>query len=298
MLLRARIVLPISQPPIADGAVLISGNKISAIGPWAELKSFEATEIFDLGESILLPGLVNAHCHLDYTDMAGMIPPTRFFTDWIKSLLALKSNWSYSEYAKSWSNGAQMLLRTGTTTVADIEAVPELLPEIWAATPLRIFSFLEMTSVKSRRPAAEILQEVESKIETSTNPRGRIGLSPHALYSTTPELLKLAAQESRQKNWRLTMHVAESIQEFEMFAHQRGALFDWLKNQRDMSDCGNGSPIQQLEKLEMLSEMFLAIHVNYLTKGDAEILSRKKCASFIVPEATVIFGTRIFHTKN
>ncbi|MDQ6632239.1 MAG: amidohydrolase family protein, partial [Verrucomicrobiota bacterium] len=166
MLLRSRIVLPISQPPIEDGAVLISENKISAIGPWAKLKSFEPTEMFDLGDSILLPGFVNAHCHLDYTDFAGMIPPTKFFSDWIKSLLALKSNWSYSEFAKSWANGAQMLLRTGTTTVGDIETVPELLPDVWSTTPLRIFSFLEMTNVKSGRRASEIFQEAENKIQS------------------------------------------------------------------------------------------------------------------------------------
>ena len=61
--------------------------------------------------------------------------------------MAAKAAWDFSEYARSWLNGAQMLLRTGTTTVADIEAVPDLLPEVWDATPLRVFSFLEMTGI-------------------------------------------------------------------------------------------------------------------------------------------------------
>ena len=99
--------------------------------------------VVDLGETVLLPGLVNAHCHLDYTDMAGEIAPTRFFTDWIKTITAAKAGKIYADFAQSWLRGAQMLLRTGTTTVADIEAVPELLPEVWRATPLRVFSFLE-----------------------------------------------------------------------------------------------------------------------------------------------------------
>src|SRR5690606_19255911 len=103
--------------------------------------------------------LVNAHCHLDYTNMAGMIPAPKNFPDWIKAMLALKAHWSYSEYSQSWLNGAQMLLRTGTTTLADIEAVPELLPDVWNATPLRVVSLLELTNVKSRRPASEIICE-------------------------------------------------------------------------------------------------------------------------------------------
>ena len=76
---------------------------------------------------MILPGLVNAHCHLDYTAMAGEIPPQKSFTDWIKLITTAKASWSYSEFAESWLEGARMLLRTGTTTVADIEAVPDLL---------------------------------------------------------------------------------------------------------------------------------------------------------------------------
>lgn len=120
--LRARTVLPISQPPIENGAVLISGNRIRAVCPWAKAKNI-ATKVTDLGDVILLPGLVNAHCHLDYTDMAGELPPSKSFTGWIAAMLNAKARWNYSEYADSWLRGAHMLLRTGTTTVADIEAV-------------------------------------------------------------------------------------------------------------------------------------------------------------------------------
>jgi cytosine/adenosine deaminase-related metal-dependent hydrolase len=105
---------------------VISGNKIRAVGSWADLQSPADEKVFDLGEVILLPGLVNAHCHLDYTDMAGQLPPPKTFTDWIPLITAAKTNWSYSEYAHSWLHGAHMLLKTGTTTVADIEAMPEL----------------------------------------------------------------------------------------------------------------------------------------------------------------------------
>src|SRR5581483_11209002 len=151
MILRARTVLPITAPPIENGAVVVSGNQIDAVGKWTDLKSdFSSEEIFNLGEVVLLPGLVNAHCHLDYTDMAGQLPPPKTFLDWIPQMLAAKAAWSYTDYARSWLNGAKMLLQTGTTTVADIEAVPELLPEMWNATPLRVFSFLEMTGVRSK----------------------------------------------------------------------------------------------------------------------------------------------------
>ena len=90
MILRARTILPVSQPPIENGAVVISGNRIRAVAPWPELKPGADETVMDLGEVILLPGLVNAHCHLDYTDMAGELPPPKTFTDWIPLITAQK----------------------------------------------------------------------------------------------------------------------------------------------------------------------------------------------------------------
>ncbi|MSR65809.1 MAG: hypothetical protein EXS29_00355 [Pedosphaera sp.] len=274
MILRARVVLPISRPPIENGAVAVEDGRITAVGAWPELARTPAGEIKDLGEVVLLPGLVNAHCHLDYTAMAGQIAPTKSFTDWIKCITALKASWSYSEFAESWVSGARMLLATGTTTVADIEAVPELLSEAWLATPLRILSFLEMTGIKSRRQPERILEEVLAKIDSLPIGRCRAGLSPHAPYSTQPDLLRLVVEHSRKRNLRITTHVAESAEEFEMFFHARGAMYDWLcRNERMMDDCGRGSPVKRLEESGLLGENLLAVHANYLHTGDAALLA-------------------------
>jgi cytosine/adenosine deaminase-related metal-dependent hydrolase len=281
VILRARTVLPISQPPIENGAILISANRIRAVKSWPDFQPPVNEKVFDLGEVILLPGLVNAHCHLDYTDMAGLLPPPKTFTDWIPLITAAKSIWGYSEYAQSWLHGAHMLLKTGTTTVADIEAMPDLLPEMWDATPLRVFSFLEMTGIRARRDPKEILREAVEKIDSLTHARCYASLSPHAPYSTLPELLRLSAEIARKKNWRITTHVAESEQEFEMFKHARGKMLDWLKrNERDNSDCGLGSPVHHLARNRMLGKNLVAVHVNLLARGDAALLG-KNCVHVV-----------------
>lgn len=274
-LLRSRIVLPVSSLPIENGAVLISGNRIAAVGKWEELQNNSA-EVVDLGESILLPGLVNAHCHLDYTDMAGAIPPQKLFTSWITLMLATKAEWNYTEFAESWLHGAQMLLRTGTTTVADFEAVPELLPDVWSSTPLRVISFLEMTGVKSRRLPQLLVEETLECIDSLRHERSFTGLAPHAPYSTVPELIQLTATAARERHLPVSIHVSESALEFEMFEKGRGEMFDWLRrNGRDLSDCGIGSPVQHLERLGALDKNLLAVHLNYLATGDAELLARR-----------------------
>jgi cytosine/adenosine deaminase-related metal-dependent hydrolase len=290
MLLRARIVLPISRPPIEDGAVLISEGRIAALGRWGDLvsKAPAGSHTTDLGEVVFLPGLVNAHCHLDYTSMAGMPPPQQF-SDWIKGLLALKAAASYTEYADSWLRGAGMLLRTGTTTVGDIEAVPELLPEVWSATPLRVVSFLEMTGVKSGKTPETILKEATDKMAALQSSGGWVGLSPHALYSTSPALLRATAQKAAQSQCQVTMHVAESNEEFEMFRHRRGPLFEWLKNQRDMSDCGQVSPVELVRRSGLLGERFLAVHANCLEGVDIEILAQSGSSVVHCPRSHAYF---------
>jgi len=143
------------------------------------------------------------------------------------------------------------------------------------ATPLRIVSFIEMTGVRARREPEAILHEAIEKIGTLSHPRSRASLSPHAPYSTTPALLRLSAEVARKRGWRLCTHVAESEQEFEMFRHARGGLFDWLKrNSRDMSDCGLGSPVQHLARNRVLGENLLAVHANLLARGDAALLGK------------------------
>ena len=290
-LLRARFVLPISRPPIPNGAVAISGERIIGVGRWSDLSSEFSRPVVDLGDSVLLPGLINAHCHLDYTDMAGQFPPPKIFTDWIKLITTTKAEWSYSEFAESWLAGAQMLLRTGTTTVGDIETVPELLPEVWEATPLRVMSFFEMTGVRSRRQPKAILREMVQRIGALPDAKGRVGLSPHAPYSTQPELMKLSARLARRRHWPLAIHVAESAQEFEMFKRGEGEMFEWLKrNGRDMTDCGRGSPVQHLERCGALAPGLLAIHVNYLAKKDAALLAKREVNVVHCPRSHAYFG--------
>ncbi len=290
MILRARTVLPVSWPPIENGGVLIAGNHIRAVGSWSDLKSEAGEEINDLGEVILLPGLVNAHCHLDYTDMAGELPPPKTFTDWIPLITAAKTAWSYSDYAHSWLRGAHMLVRNGTTTVADIEAMPDLLPEVWDATPLRVFSFLEMTGIRARRKPKEILQEALEKIDSLSHARSSASLSPHAPYSTLPELLRLSARVSRQRRRPLCTHVAESEQEFEMFTRAGGMMYDWLKrNFRDMNDCGLGSPVEHLARNKMLGKNLIAIHANMLARGDAALLGNHRVNVVHCPRSHAYF---------
>jgi aminodeoxyfutalosine deaminase len=273
MILRSRFVLPISQPPIENGAIVCEGERIIAVGPWKKIRASHARDVVDLGDSVLLPGFINAHCHLDYTSMDGMLDPQRTFADWLKAIVALKAEWSYTDFAQSWLNGARQLLRSGTTTVVDIEAVPELIPDLPQATALRVISCLELISLKRPGAAAEIVRQSAAEVRRWPGPMR--GLSPHAPYTTSLKVLIHATQTARANGWLLTSHVAESRDEFQMFMRSRGPLFRWLKSQRDMGDCVGRTPVEHVDAAEMLGPHFLAVHANAITEEDIALLARR-----------------------
>jgi len=284
------MVLPIWQAPISNGAIIISGDRIAAVGSWRNLSKKFSGNVLDLGDVAILPGLVNAHCHLDYTNLAGQFAPPKLFSDWLKQITTSKGQFSYSDFAESWLKGAKMLIRHGTTTVGDVESIPELLPEVLEATPLRVISFLEMTGIRSRRQPKSILQEAVKQVEDLDALGFSGGLSPHAPYSTLPELLRLSAKFARKRKWLLAVHVAESEQEFQMFTQGQGDMFDWLRrSQRDMSDCGLGSPVRHLERCGALGPNLLAIHVNYVDESDAALLARRKVSVVHCPRSHSYF---------
>ena len=313
MIFRARIVLPISRPPIDKGAVEISGGRIVFVGSWDEITSRH--DVVDLGESILLPGLVNAHCHLDYTGLEGKIPPGAPFPDWIKLLIGLKNSWTEDDYRRSWLEGARMLAETGTTTVADIETVPAVLKDTLPIIPLRVYTFLEVLGPRNGPLSPdEILRQAlgavpfpeaihrQTALEDrrapyavgGVNPGWRFGLSPHAAYSTTPGLMEACRKAAAVNGWRTTSHVSESEAEFEMFMHGRGPMYDWLKGQRDMGDCGHGSPLRCYERSGLIGESFLAVHMNYLWHDDAGILGRHRASVAHCPRSHRFFRHRSF----
>ncbi len=134
-----------------------------------------------------------------------------------------------------------------------------------------------MTGILTRRQPREILAEAVEKIICLKHPRNRAMLSPHAAYSTRPELLQRTATAARRRHWLVCAHIAESQQEFDMFRTAQGNMHQWLtRNGRDNSDCGRGSPVAHFARNKLLGENVLAIHVNYLARGDATLLAKNR----------------------
>src|SRR5207237_9437665 len=166
MILRARVIVTMGGPPIENGAIAISGERILEAGKFPEIsKAHASEEIVDLGEQVLLPGLINAHCHLDYTCLRGKIPRPKSFTNWIRAINAEKAKLTAEDYVTSINAGFAEAQRFGTTTIANLTAFPELNAKI--NPPIRTWWFAELIDVREPEPADQM---VESATDSHKRP--------------------------------------------------------------------------------------------------------------------------------
>ena len=287
MLLRARIVLPISKPPIVNGMVHVEHGRVIEVGKWSGL----ASDAVDLGDVILMPGFVNAHCHLDYTSLAGCIPDPETFNEWVSGIIRHKKEMNDGAWRESWLKGAKQCLQHGVTTVGNIETRPDLLATLWPKTPLRLLSFLELIVVRPESDSSIVVQETAKWLQNNEPPRGAVGLSPHAPYTVKPDALLQCVEASMEHGWRMSVHLAESADESAMFLDGVGPLFRRLANVgRDMSDCGDHSPVEHASHHGLLNDKLLAVHGNYIDEKDIGLLAENGVSVAHCPRSHDYFG--------
>jgi cytosine/adenosine deaminase-related metal-dependent hydrolase len=272
MIFRARAVVTMDGAPIENGAVATDGDRVLEVGVFAEVHARNSGEVVDLGERALLPGLINAHCHLDYTRLRGGIPRPRSFTDWIRVINAEKAKLSSDDYVASIIEGFAEAKRFGTTTLLNLTAFPDLIARI--EPPIRTLWFPELIDVREKLDV-----DLVAKFD---------GLAPHALFTASAELYR----ECEARADLLTTHLAESREEMEMFRDARGELYEFLKEiGRDMSDCGRTTPLARFSEITQTNDWIVA-HLNELTDDDFERLARSTTKFHVVhcPRSHEYFG--------
>jgi aminodeoxyfutalosine deaminase len=297
MIVRARAVVTTDGPLIENGAVAISGDRIVDVGKFDEIKTRNSGAVIDLGKRALLPGLINAHCHLDYTCLRGKIPRQKSFTDWIRAINAEKSKLSPQDYVASINDGFAEAKRFGTTTIANLTAFPELIRQL-PAPPIRTWWFAELIDVRSPDQTNELVDCAVDSLKFVQN----YGLAPHALFTASKTLYQRSEELARRQNILLTTHLAESCEEMEMFREASGPLYDFMKSiGRPMGDCGQETPLERFiggPGRPALPQWIVA-HLNELTESDFELLKKSKTKFHVVhsPRSHDYFGHRRFSFK-
>jgi cytosine/adenosine deaminase-related metal-dependent hydrolase len=268
MIIRARTVVPMEGEPLDDGAVAVAGNKITAVGSFDEVRQRQSGEVLDLGEQILMPGLINAHCHLDYTLLRGTIAPQRSFSDWIRAINAEKARLTDQDYIESINAGFGEARRFGTTTILNLTAFPRVIAAI--KEPLRTWWFGELIDVRSPDEAEKIADEAIEFLKS----KSRWGLAPHAPFTASRRLYARCEEIAIRENIPLTTHLAESREEMEMFRDATGAAFEFLESiGRPMDDCGGATPLSLFLRTRAIDPRWIIAHLNELAAGDFDLLA-------------------------
>lgn len=295
MLLEATWVVPIEGPPIKDGALVVAGGEIAAVGPSAELRARypgESVETYD--GCALLPGLVNTHTHLDYSAFRKF-SHARGFGPWMLCILLASRRLDIDDFAASALWGAHECVRCGVTSIADASSKGRTVALAARAAGLRARVYLEVFGLDDAalpetigRLEARLLKcerELEGGPQTtpggpaagSASPRVEWGVSPHAPYTVPPRLYHEVAHFARHAGLRMVTHVAESEAEVEILTKESSAIAKAYKAanlwKRQHWAPPGISPVQYVARTGALGPDMLAVHVVKVDSADIATLA-------------------------
>ena len=292
---RADWVLPVAAPVLPHGAVAVRGDRIVDVGPAPRLAAaFPEAELVDLGRSIIMPGFVNCHSHIEYTSFRGILDDAEF-GDWIISLVDVKASLTPDEYLISARLGAMEAVSSGITTIADTSYGAVTL-EAAGALGLRGRVYLEVFGVDDSR-FDETMTDVERRLteaQAAAPPLFDVGLGPHAPYTVSSRLYQAVCALARSRGLKIMSHVAESKDELTYirsgsgkFAHDYREKMGW---ERMLVQPYGVTPIKYLQQWDVFDRDFLAVHCVNLTHDDIRILKAKDVAVAHCPKSNAKLG--------
>lgn len=245
----------------------------------------------NLSDHLILPGFVNTHCHLALSALQIQKQPK--FTGWIEQVVAANKALTWHNRIQGIHQGADTLVRSGVTTLADYLSHPDLLVE-YSRLPLRQVLFLETLGFKSDQ-AASVAHNLDRifKNHASSSGKMKLGLAPHAPYSVSPALFKEIRRLADHYRCPVSCHVAEVPEEVQ-FLRQGDGDFQSLLKRRGVYDASwrpaGLTPVKYLAQMGVLDSM-LCVHLNHV-EADLDLLADRGAKAAFCPGSTCWFGRR------
>jgi len=291
----ARWVIPVTSRPIDNGAVAIEGDIIAGVGTRKDLTlRFPTANVQDFGQSAIIPGLINAHTHLELTAMRGYLEneESDFFA-WLRKLtVARLERMTSDDIQVSATWGACEAARAGITSVGDASDSAGMSMRALKEVGLRGIVFQESFGpdprlvdenlLKLKTKVAE-LREIESVLV-------RVGVSPHAPYTVCGKQLELIAEFALTETLPLMMHAAESAAEESFLVHGRGIFADGLAKRNIEWSTPGVSTIQYLKERGVLATRPLLAHCIRVDEKDIETIAETKSKVAHCPKSNAKLG--------
>ena len=304
MLLLARYVLPVSAPHIEDGAVLVHGDRIVAVGTRAELVvAYPDEEVRDFGLAVLMPGFVDLHTHLEYSVFRGLVDDVPY-TQWKMQVVGKERALTLDDWTDSAVLGAMETVQSGITTIADITNSGASVAAA-VTSGLAGVVYREVATMEKARIALEMESAASDIAEWSAAAQGtqlRAGIAPHSPYTCHPELLQASADFAIEKGIPAAIHLAGSKDEYDFVRYGSSQLAQDFREQsgwRDVAWMPTGvSPVRYVLQWGLFQvPHLLAVHCVQVDEADVEVLAQHGVSVAHCPRCNAKLGMGIAPLK-
>jgi len=269
-LILARKILPISSPPITNGGLCISSGRIVGVGTRKYLmQKYPTARIRELGSAVLMPGLVNAHTHIELSHLHGRIDFNGGFFGWIEGLIDLRRSLGDDGLEKASRAALTSAIRSGTTCIGDISSTGGAI-QLVLKSGIRARVYLEAIGLDAAG-AKRTFRALKRNLNSFDNMPGRIrpGISPHSTYSVSGLLYKLLSRYISDNLLNIAVHMSENIDEVK---HIKGGksrideyhnMLGWDEHEKNRADSPLGYLIEK-----GISRRLLAVHAVHVSADD------------------------------
>ena len=296
---RASWLCPITRPPIANGWLAVDAGRVAGVGE--RLDDAPRAPIRDLGRVAILPGLVNAHTHLELSWLRGRVPPAATFVDWIKQLFITRGGRHERPDDPAVLDAARdailELRECGIAAVGDISNSLATVAPL-RESGLRGVVFHELLGFNL--PHGHRIEETRSARDEARAIGGddvRISVAPHACYSVSPEMFQAIRAELDRQPVRITsVHVGESESEMQFLEHGGGpwpGMLRWVGSWVEEWQPPRCGPVEFLNTLRFLDAQTLVVHGVQLSDDSLVRLRSLGCTLVTCPRSNQWVGVGV-----
>jgi cytosine/adenosine deaminase-related metal-dependent hydrolase len=287
-LVTAAWIAPMTGPLLRDAGIVFRDGRIAGIGDIRSMRDQHPDAVArDAGNAVILPGLINAHTHLELSSLHPGETPKRF-VDWLMNLMRNAGTMNVHD---AMLDGIAECIRFGVTAVGDISSQPVVTRPLLAASPLRGVSFGEVRAMAQRRSMLE--PRLTAAIAPIVGGKITPGISPHAPYSIEMAGYQECLQAAREHRLPLVTHLAESADETEFLRDQSGPfkeLWDVLNAWDTTVPRFDGGPIRFAQSIGLLDFPTALAHVNYCDDDELDLLADGSAGVVYCPRTHKFFG--------
>ncbi len=277
-------MVPVSSEPIRDGAVVVDGGRIVDIGTSGEIEAAHpGLRKIERPNSVILPGFVNAHTHLELSWTKGKIRGFEDFTGWLERLITLKAGGIDENLVRdSMRTGIRDVIESGVTTVGEISSLDFGGGEMLRDSGMRVIAFLELFDRISPR-----LSSLEFRSEDLYEERP----FPHAPYSCGPRFLEAVFARARENAVATGIHLGESPDEVNFLKNLPNEferkIFPLIKKETFRRSRAE-TPTRYINGFLRGGDVKLsAVHMVQVAGGDMEIIREADIGIILCPRSNV-----------